>query len=209
MHNRFLPILTLCACLLSACKNEPDAETPSAEVYAAYVKAFTGGIVADNAGIRVVVTDVPGSLPPGENLFSFKPSVDGITVRSGNSFSFVPEPGALKAGQTYRVSFALGKVFGPDAPQTFDFGLSVRGKGVAAEEEEEDGTGFYVRKATQYEDRVEVLLSEAPQNAQVKGMVRLEGAARSYVQTAGNLVRIYYEQPQDDLTLTLSEEREL
>ena len=205
-HFRRIGLLALAALTAWACgqqNNGKTAQTPSAQDYSAYVKAYTGGIVAPDAIIRVDLTrDVQAE--ELEGLFRFKPAVKG-TVKQNNaaSFSFVPEDGALKAGQLYAVSFALARVM-PDAPERFDFGITVRGVESTPEEEEMAAAeGFSVRQASLQEDHVTVLLSEAPANAQLKGMVELQGAARHYVQVEDRMVKVHFEGRTGDLVLTL------
>ena len=201
--RKSLLLAAAAAALLVACGPRKVSESPSAQDFSPYIKAYTGGIVADDAIIRVDVTDIPDEAAVPANLFTVKPPVSGTMTRSGNSFCFVPDPGALKAGKSYSVSFDTGKLFGKDAPQSFDFGLAVRGKENAAEEAETRGQGFYVRRAQLLQDRVEVLMSRTPANASLKGMVELEGAARSYVEVEENTVKVFFEGRKGDLTLKL------
>ena len=163
--RKSLLLAAAAAALLVACGPRKVSESPSAQDFSPYIKAYTGGIVADDAIIRVDVTDIPDEAAVPANLFTVKPPVSGTMTRSGNSFCFVPDPGALKAGKSYSVSFDTGKLFGKDAPQSFDFGLAVRGKENAAEEAEARGQGFYVRRAQLLQDRVEVLMSRTPAHA--------------------------------------------
>ena len=200
------------------------AETPEAEVYAEYVKAYTGGIVGEDATIRVELAQDAVSMP-GDGLFTFKPEVEGTTLwESPTAVTFKPE--GLVPGQTYRVSFALNKVIedssltlrmtkgadrkttGTDrmtnkVPRNFDFGFTVRKQAAEVQEEADTRDGFRVRKATLEESRVEIVMSEAPVNAAKKGMVELQGVARSYVQVEDSLIRVYFEGRKGDMVLTV------
>lgn len=189
--------------VLGACAPKQASLTPSAQDFSPYVKAYTGGIVADDAVIRVDLTQIPASAKLNDNLFSINPSIKGSMMRSGESFSFVPDPGALKSGTTYKVSFDLGKVFGAEVPSSFDFGLTVKGRSEDNEEEEASGTGFFVKRAKLADGAIEVTLSQEPANAQLKGMVQLQGAARSYVETEGKVLKVHFEGRNADLVLTL------
>lgn len=204
IRHFWLPaLLALTACACGPRQSGKTSQTPSAQDYSAYVKAYTGGIVAPDAVIRVdLACDVQAE--ELEGLFRFQPAVKG-TVKQNHaaSFSFVPEDGALQPGQVYAVSFALGKVI-PDAPERFDFGFTVRARETAEAPEEEPATpGFRVRRAVLEDDHIDVLLSGRPVNADVKGMVELSGAVRSYVQVSDSLVRVHFEGRKGDLSLTL------
>ena len=102
------------------------------------------------------------------------------------------------------MNFALDKVFG-DAPSPFTFSLAVRGKSEDAQEagEPDNGRPFQVVKAELKENQVEITFSKAPSNATVKGLVELEGAARSYVQVDDKLLKVHFENQKADLVLTL------
>ena len=181
------------------------AVEPSAQDFAPYIKAFTGGIVTEGATIRVELAE-DAATQPEEGLFSFKPSVKGsVKWNSPQSVCFVPEESALKVGQKYAVSFALGKLI-PGAPEVFPFGITVKGNLVSVAEAEEvpdNGKAFRVVQASVKDNSVEVVMSETPANATVKGMVELSGAVRSYVQVQGKVIKVHFEGRRGDLTLTL------
>ena len=190
--------------LLSCGPKKTVVETPSAQEYAAYVKAYTGGIVADDAVLRIDLAQ-EAATQPTEGLFNLKPKVEGTTHWSSpTSVTFTPE--ALKPGQTYSVSFALDKVL-EDAPATFDYSLAVRGKSAEAREAEEPDNGrpFRVVKALLRENQVEVTLSRPAANAQIKGLVELSGVARSYVQVENEKLLVHFEGRKGDVVLTLDQ----
>ena len=195
-------LLAAAAALVACGPKKTAVETPSAQEFAEYVKAYTGGIVADDAVIRIDLCQ-EAAQQPTEGLFSIKPQVKGSTQWiTPTSVTFTPE--ALKAGQTYTVNFALDKVI-DDAPSPFTFSMAVRGKAPEAQEAEEPDNGrpFRVVKAVLKENQVEVTLSKAPANATIKGLVELQGAARSYVQVEDQLLKVHFEAQQGDLVLTL------
>ena len=193
----------LAALLLTACGQHKKAVTPNPEEFAPYIKAYTGGIVAQDAQIRIDLTADAAQMPT-HGLFSLSPKVDGQTQwASASSVRFVPAEGALKPGETYTVKFALGKVL-KDAPQEFIFGFTVKGQPAAFPADEEAAVeGFQVVRATLEDSHIDVVLSQAPVNAGVKGLVELQGAARSYVQVEDKVVRVHFEGRKGDLTLTL------
>ncbi|MBO6097288.1 MAG: alpha-2-macroglobulin, partial [Bacteroidales bacterium] len=207
MKNAFLKGMFLLAAVAAvvACGPKKKVQEPSARDYAPYIKAYTGGIVTGDAPIRVDLTEDVTEMPT-ENLFVFKPAVKGDVKWNGTqSVSFIPEEGALKEGLVYQVQFALGKLI-PGAPDTFDFGITVKGKAepeTVVEQEPDNGLPFRVVQAHIAESAIEVELTDVPANATVKGMVELKGAARSYVQVQGNLVKVHFEGQKGDLTLTL------
>ena len=191
--------IAACVAMLWACGPKKAAQQePEAEVFAEYVKAYTGGIVSPDAAIRVELAQDAREL--SADVFSFKPDVQGTTQwESASVVSFKPE--ALEPGPTYRVSFALGKV--SDGPKTFDFGFTVRKASAPKAEEVDNRPGFRVRKATLGDSRIDIVMSEAPANAAKKGLVELQGVARSYVQVEDTLVRVYFEGRQGDMILTV------
>ena len=194
------------ALAIMACGQPKQTETPSAEEFAQYIKAFTGGIVAQDTEIRIdLAEDAQEQFTDG--MFAFTPSVAGqARWASANSVSFVPEEGALRPGQTYAVRFFLGKVI-EGAPDSFDFGISVKAKEAQASEEpaiEKDGT-FKVLKTTLEDDHIDVIMSKNPMNATQKGMVELKGVARSYVQVQDTLIRVFFEGRKADLELTIDQ----
>ena len=199
-------LIALTLLFAQACGPRKHVESPSAQLFAQYVKAYTGGIVGEGTDIRIDLTeDVAAESQFTEGLFAFTPSVKGQVVwNSASSVTFVPDEGALQPGQNYAARFFLGKVR-EDAPDTFDFGLTVRKTESAPEEPqpEQPGEGFRVLSTTLEEDHIDVLLSGSPVNANAKGMVELLGVARSYVQVQDNLVRVFFEGQNADLQLTL------
>ena len=202
---RSFAALASAALLLAACGPKKTVSEPSAQDFAPYIKAFTGGIVADDAQIRVDLAE-DATEAVTEGLFSFKPGIKGDVKWNGTqSVSFVPAEGALKVGQTYQAGFALGKLI-PGAPEQFDFGFTVKGKTQpepVAEPEPDNGMPFRVVKASLGENTIEVELTDVPANATVKGLVELDGAARSYVQADGNVIKVHFEGRKGDLKLTL------
>ena len=194
----------LLAAAVAAIACGPKVQEPSAEEFAPYIKAYTGGIVTSDAMLRIELAQEADAFPE-EGLFSLKPSVKGTVKWDGPAaVNFIPEE-ALKEGKNYRVQFALGKVL-EGAPDKFDFGLSVKGlsneDGVEGEEPD-NGKPFRVVKITKKESVIEAELSQAPANALVKGMVELEGVTRSYVQVQGNTLLVHFEGADGDIALTL------
>ena len=180
-------------------KGNKAAQTPEAEVFAEYVKAYTGGIIGQDAVIRVELAQ-DATETPNDGLFSFKPAVEGTTQwENASTVTFKPE--ALEPGQTYRVSFALNKV--SSGPKSFDFGFTVRKPAPEVAEEVDDRAGFRVRKATLQDSRIDIEMSEAPVNASKKGLVELQGVARSYVQVEDKTIKVYFEGRKGDMILTV------
>ncbi len=202
--RRIVSIVLAGVIAFAACGPKKAAE-PSAHDYAPYIKGFTGGIVTQDATIRIELAE-DALDQPVEGLFSFKPSLKGSVKWNGpQSVAFVPEDGALKVGQTYKATFALGKLI-PGAPEEFPFGVTVKGNLVAAQEtapEPDNGKAFRVVQAAVRDNYIEVKMSEAPANATVKGLVELKGAARSYVQVQDQTIKVYFEGRKGDMTLTL------
>ena len=200
--RKFFLLLAAAAALVACGPKKTAVKTPSAQEFAEYIKAYTGGIVADDAIIRIDLAQAAVQ-QPAEGLFSIQPKVQGTTQWvSPTTVTFTPE--SLTPGQTYTVSFALDQVL-KDAPSPFTFSLTARGKDQEAEADAEPDNGrpFRVEKAELKEDRVEVTLTGAPANATIKGLVELKGVTRSYVQVEDKVLKVHFEDQQGDLVLTL------
>ena len=190
---------------LSSCGNGgKKADSPSAEDFAPYVKAYTGGIVTEDAVIRIDLTEDAAQMPV-DGLFTTSPKTEGTVVwTSPSSVTYTPEK--LAVGKSYNVSFALGKVL-KDAPEEFVFPITVKGAPEPQDEPEEmdNGRAFRVRKATLHPGRIEVVLTAEPVNAKVKGLVELTGASRSYVQVNENIINVHFEGASEELGLTIDQ----
>ncbi|MBO4340627.1 MAG: alpha-2-macroglobulin [Bacteroidales bacterium] len=197
--NRFVALLVAGLAFVS-CVGNKAVKTPSPEVYAQYIKAYTGGIVGQDAAIKVeLAQDAPAC--PTEGVFSFKPALEGTTRwESPSVVTFVPA--ALTPGRQYKAVFSLSSVL-EGAPKTFEFGFAVRKEAAAEDEEIDTGAGFRVRGARLSGSFVDVVFSEAPVNAALRGMIELDGVSRSYVQLADTLVRVHFEGRRGDMTLSV------
>ena len=206
MFTNHARIFVLAAALLAAaCGPKKTAKEPQAQDFAPYIKAYTGGIITADTPLRIDLAE-DATATPTEGLFTIKPVVGGEVRWDGSqSVSFIPADGALREGLVYQVKFALGKLI-PGAPELFEYGITIKGKTekpTAEVTEPDNGEPFRVLQATLNETAIEVELSDIPANAKEKGMVELEGAARSYVQVQGNLLRVHFENRKGDLKLTL------
>ena len=200
---------------LFSCKGgEKAPKTPSAE-YAAYVSAFTGGIVTSDASVRVdLVQEVPEKQRITSGLFSLSPAVKGSVLwTSPTSVSFFPDDGALEVGKTYAVTFHLGKVVSvPDEKmKVFSFGFTVGGEPVKKEDETLSETpkdkGFRVVSAVNNPGNspyVEVLFSGEPVNATVKGMIEMDGVSNFYTELRDGAVLVHYDGAKETVTLKIS-----
>ena len=190
---------------LTGCGNRgKKALSPSAEDFAPYIKAYTGGIVTEDASIRVELTEDASQMPV-EGLFTTSPKTEGTVLwTSPSSVTYTPDN--LIVGKNYNIRFALGKVM-DKAPELFNFSITVKGtpEPQAEPEEEDNGKAFRVTKATMQDGRIEVVLTAEPVNAKVKGLVELTGAARTYVQVTDNIINVLFEGAGDELTLTIDE----
>ena len=82
-------LLLAAAAAVVACGQKKTVE-PSAQDYAPYIKAYTGGIIASDAHIRVDLTEDVTD-PVTEGLFKFKPAIKGDVKWNGTqSVSFIP-----------------------------------------------------------------------------------------------------------------------
>lgn len=104
--------------------------TPSEE-FIPYISSYTGGLITQSSTIRVELTE---ELPVVElnkeikgSPFQFSPSIAGKAYFLDNrTLEFVPEPGALRHGELYNGSFALGDFREvPKGLSTFRFSFRV------------------------------------------------------------------------------------
>ena len=188
----------------AACGSRSVTPEPSAREFAPYIKAYTGGMVPQNAELRVDLMEEVSSVE-SQSLFRFEPPVEG-TVRWNNtsSVSFIPADGALKEGKAYKATFHLEKLC-PGAP-AFVYPVLVKGQAATTGSTllvKDNGRAFRVEQVALKEGFIEVTLSQVPINAALRGMVELSGAARSYTQVNGRTLSVFFEGPPADLTLTL------
>ena len=226
--------LGLLASLALGCQ-EPKTvvKEPEAAEYAEFVKAYTGGVVGQDATIVIELAQDAESMPT-DGLFNFSPRLSGTTVwESATKVTFKPD--ALEPGQTYYAEFNLGKVLeAPKAeqpepgvaervlsgitrretteqpapkiiPQTFSFGFSVRKPAPedGGEAEEAHSEGFRVKSAKMGDSRIDIIFSDVPANAAKRGLITLEGVSRSYTQVKDSLLTVYFEGRKGDITLTI------
>ena len=123
----FAAIAAVISCNSSSKVNVPDT------AFAAYVKAYSGGILAEGKPVQVLLqSDVT---PTEEELFSFSPSLKGRqNFPGGGIVEFIPDEGALEAGKKYDCTFKLGKVVsvGESRLEKFNFSFHAAAKAVSA-----------------------------------------------------------------------------
>lgn len=188
----------------AACGSRSVAPEPKASEFAPYIKAYTGGMVPQDAELRVdLMEEVIGT--DAQSLFQFEPPVEGAARwNSPSSVSFVPADGALQEGKAYKATFHLEKLC--EGAPTFVYPVLVKGRAATTGNTllvKDNGRAFRVEQVALKEGVIEVSLSEVPINASLRGMVELDGAARSYTQVNGPKLSVFYEGAQGDLTLTL------
>ena len=191
------------------CCCRPKGGEPSASDYAPYVKAYTGGIIPADAEIRIdLVEDVPSEQRWTEGLFSFSPSLKGtINWATPSSVRFIPDEGALQGGKVYEADFALYKLRDIHRKDLRHFRFSFTVKQPVPEtvaEEPESSAPFCVRSVSLQEGYIDVIFNWAPVNAELKGLVELEGASRFYTEVKDTHLRVYFEGRKGDLKLSLS-----
>ncbi|NDV81488.1 alpha-2-macroglobulin [Bacteroides sp. 51] len=114
--NKTRSVITLLALILAlslnSCKQTNTEIVPSSK-FAAYVNAFTGGVISQTSAIRIELTkDLPvvelNSEISGKPI-TFSPSLKGKAYWvSNNTIEFVPEEGELQPGKLYQATFKLG-----------------------------------------------------------------------------------------------------
>jgi len=119
----------LCLVATNACKK--GAETPSAETFSEWVKAYSGEMVTSSSVIKVEFNN-PVSNPGDEpsDYFSISPSADGdfVWMDGGATLAFVPKAGALKEGRRYTATARLDKLFPESDAGKFSFSFIVAEK---------------------------------------------------------------------------------
>ncbi|MBR6055282.1 MAG: alpha-2-macroglobulin [Bacteroidales bacterium] len=199
--------VALAALAVVGCLNRPSTPDTS---FAPYVTAYTGGSVSPSGPISIrLASDVAPEKQITEGLFSFSPSVKGTVVWNGpSSVDFIPDEPFLEEGKVYNATFALPKVLS-GAPGKFPFSFIVR-KSIVAEEVDTsvDDNGFRIKgikKDFGGNPHIDVVFSENLSNqASLKGLIELEGVGRQYVDVKGNIASVYFESPEEKITLKVS-----
>ena len=202
--TKTVAVLTAVIMLAGCGQQGTKTQSPSAEDFAPYIKAYTGGIVPEDASIRIELAQDAAQMPT-EGLFTTSPKTSGTVLWTGpGSVSYTPDK--LEAGKVYSVRFALGKV-AEHAPEVFEFSLAVKGRTepVPEPEEEDNGMPLRIKKAALGNDRVEVTVTGTPVNANVKGIVELKGAARYYVQVQDSLITVHFEGAGKEIELSIDQ----
>lgn len=107
---KILAIAAAIAALFSCAGN--GNKVPDADLFAPYVKSFSGSMVPDGKPVTVTLrSDIVS--PEEELLFEFSPALKGKQViTNGFTAEFLPEEGSMKPGVTYTCKFNLGKALG-------------------------------------------------------------------------------------------------
>ena len=108
--KKFILPLFLIFLLALSCKKNNKTEVKLNTEFAHYVQAFTSGVISSRTTIAVYLTKPVDFEGAAEELFEFKPAINGKAVRVGDRiFEFRPsEP--LEQGTSYEARFMLGKV---------------------------------------------------------------------------------------------------
>ena len=105
--------------------------------FAAYISAYTGGVVSPSSPIRIELASPQPSVQINseiqEQLFSFKPSMKGKAYWVNNQcIEFFPDKGQWQQGKLYQAQFSLGKIVKTDArSHSFPFSFRVEKKSFA------------------------------------------------------------------------------
>ena len=135
----FSPILILAISLglFSACSGEVNKKIRVNSEFASYVGGYTSGIISRDADIQIqLAEDYLGEIdynqPIKEELFTFKPAVEGQAWWiNKNTIVFRPNE-KLKSGQNYEVNFSLKNLVEvPDNLSEFSFNFSTVGQNMS------------------------------------------------------------------------------
>ena len=108
--KRFLRFALLIAAVSAVigCNSTSKVSVPDT-AFASYVKAFSGGVVAEGRPIQIILLGEVN--PTEEELFSFSPAIKGHqNFPGGGIVEFVPDEGSIEAGKKYDCTFKLVKV---------------------------------------------------------------------------------------------------
>ena len=124
--KRFLRFALLIAAVSAVigCNSTSKVSVPDT-AFASYVKAFSGGVVAEGRPIQIILQGEVN--PTEEELFSFSPAIKGHqNFPGGGIVEFVPDEGSIEAGKKYDCTFKLGKVVpvGDSKLEKFSFSFS-------------------------------------------------------------------------------------
>lgn len=132
--NRFIRLASMAAAIaLIACTGSNN-KTPDPEVFAPYIKSFSGSMVPHGRPISVSLQgDIVSRAE--EPLFEFTPDIKGTQNINGSAAEFLPQAGAIKPGRIYTCRFNLGKALGlkDKKLQTFEFSFYAPKKTVSIE----------------------------------------------------------------------------
>lgn len=121
-----------------SCNRQPSG-TDIDPAFAQYISAFTYGTISPESAIQIeLAQELPAvelHTPIEEDLFSFSPQLKGKAYwTSSGTVQFVPEPGQLKPGTTYRAKFHLNKLLKVDKKfSVFHFGFRVNEQNFTAD----------------------------------------------------------------------------
>lgn len=189
--------------LVQSCRGDRQAVVPSSE-FAAYVSAYTGGVVPADATIRVELAGEQQVANLGdevkEKLFSFSPALKGKTYWVDNkTLEFAPDSGALKSGELYNARFALSKVMEiADANlREFEFSFRVEARDFALKInsiELEDEARMTVVGTVRFSDtpeigKVEKMLSVRYENETLTPSVEAADDPHIFRFTVGDILR--------------------
>ncbi len=119
--RKFIAVFLLSA-LFVACTSEPKTTHIQVDAgFSDYVNAFTSGVISSQSEIKIILGEPNEKAIPGNNLpdgvLSLSPSISGQAKWvDQQTISFVPSA-AFESGQTYEVSFFLGRL--ADVPAEF------------------------------------------------------------------------------------------
>ena len=119
-------IQSILFCLfLNACHTGNKKNVSDAVAYSDYISAYTSGVISITDDIHINLNAIPNEVTNDQlpsDLIQIDPSVSGKTTFSdGHTLVFHPDK-PLRSGQSYHVSFNLGKIRDvPSALKQFDF----------------------------------------------------------------------------------------
>ena len=135
MKIRILAAIAVTSLILFACgekSNSPKAIDPA---FTNYISAFTGGVISNQASIKIQLTESVKNAVANEELaedvFDFSPNLEGkATWVDDRTIQFQPSE-LIPSGQIFDVEFELGELVDvPSALKTFEFRVQTINQGI-------------------------------------------------------------------------------
>lgn len=127
--------LTVVALFFVACGDKKDSPKAIDPAFTNYISAFTGGVISNQASIKVQLTESIKTAVANEELkldvFDFSPNLEGKAIWiDDRTIQFQPSE-LIPSGKIFDIEFELGKLLGvPSKLETFEFRVQTINQGI-------------------------------------------------------------------------------